>query len=166
MPSPTDAPVSLPERLADAEGELPADIVEAINALAYAARAFYCAPEAWEVVQARAALTATILARLTAAESAREVLKAEIRDQAMKQLASDAGWELDWDKVRAERDAALARAERTEKALEPFAEAADNLELLAKQDGSPPAVYKAVFWHSALVAARAALAPPATAEET
>jgi len=138
MPSPTNVPASLPERLADAEGELPEEIVKAIRHLTsvcMVAPGFNDATIANRNIRNGVeALTATILARLTAAESARE--------------------------------AAVARAEKLEKALEPFAEAADNLELLAKQDGSPPAVYKAVFWHSALVAARAALAPPATAEET
>lgn len=148
MPSSTNVPASLPERLADAEGELPEDIAKAIEAYGKAAFQFGRAFIDSEVKPTREALTATILARLTAAERC-----CDSYSQENQQLSDKA-------------DAALARAERAEKALKPFAEAADNLELLAKQDGSPPAVYKAVFWHSALVAARAALAHPATAEET
>lgn len=57
---------------ADGERDLPEEIVKAIEELMRQSRGWYCAPEAWEVVQAKEALTTSILSRLTAAEAGRE----------------------------------------------------------------------------------------------
>jgi CO dehydrogenase/acetyl-CoA synthase alpha subunit len=85
----TPAPASLPDQLADAEGELPEEIGLAIEMFRRAARDETRYPDGKNMsatASARTTLAAAILSRLTAAE--------------------------------AERDAALARAERLEKALE------------------------------------------------
>jgi len=82
MPSPTNVPASLPERLADAEGELPEEIVKAIDELALTERTVGVAlgasltslangPHRQRADETRSALTATILARLTAAHKER-----------------------------------------------------------------------------------------------
>jgi Xaa-Pro aminopeptidase len=84
----TPAPASLPDQLADAEGELPEEIGLAIEMFRRAARDETRYPDGKNMsatASARTTLAAAILSRLTAAE--------------------------------AERDAALARAERLEKAL-------------------------------------------------
>lgn len=88
-------------------------------------------------------------------------LRAEIRDQTMKQFASDAGWELDWNKVRAEKDAALARAERAEVALEPLWQRAR----APGADRVPDDATVTVFMKDCREAL-AAIDHPATAEET
>ena len=174
----------VPHAQVEAEKGLPEEIVKATeNAIGRACEVVQEAHEgtpestmraAGLSIEAQAALTATILARLTAAESAREALKDEIRDQAMKQLVSDAGWELDWDKVRAERDAALARAERAEKALQPFARYAEVYDCYG-DDHTPEAMLLLIentiepdpynFTVADLRAARAALAQNTGAED-
>lgn len=151
MPSPTNAPASLPAQIAVAEGELPEDIAKAIDEVLKWQRkmsrlAGY--PAAWRdsYDEARAALTATILARLTDAESARE--------------------------------AALARAERAEKALEGLEHDVSAIRFQVAEKaafGVAPAIFGdeapyAIGWRHACdaIAAeiRAAIAHPATAEET
>lgn len=105
--------VSLPERLADAEGELPEEIAAAIGKTTRIAAAF--APAHWSdrvpigsaYDAALKDLTATILARLTAAESAREAAASE-RDAFRDKLAETCGRlmvaEGSASKLRAERE--------------------------------------------------------------
>lgn len=77
-----------------------------------------------------------------------------VRKHALEQLASDAGWELENDKLRAARDAACARAERVEKALRIVdQDARDHI----RSDEIAPALLRP----HALRAVRAALASPA-----
>lgn len=64
--------------------------------------------------------THTLRTRLAAVEAERDALKLKLRDQAMDQLGSDAGWELENDKLRADLSAALARAVRAEKAIQDY----------------------------------------------
>lgn len=70
-------------------------------------------------------------ARLTAAEAARDEAQAEVRNllgDLCRVRAAAGRADVALGELEAERDAALARAERLEAALRPFAEAADNLE--------------------------------------
>ena len=112
----TNVPASLPERLADAEGELPEEIVRAINRCGALAAKLGRAPAADQPMfdrlygEARAVLTATILSRLTAAESARAAPVAE-RDEALRVSAEALElvrkYAVEAMTAEAERDAAL-----------------------------------------------------------
>lgn len=170
MPSPTNAPAPPPDQLASAEGELPAEIEDAIDAYGSAEADSFdlsISPRkrslaATRAAEARAALTTTILSRLTAAESARDGFRdklSEMRGYLMLAEGSAA-------KLRTDLSAALARADRLEKALREDAQwhesEANRLDCLPQNDF--------VRWQSSVHAeqaakARAALAHPAPAEE-
>lgn len=140
----------------------------------------------------RLALDATILQHLSGALAARDKLRAErghtdlrIRAQRarLRELEPCVGGAVATDgrirllqfartkaaecrALRREKAAALARAERLEKALEPFAEAADNLENSTRDSDhlweSPEAMMLSA---GDLRAAKAAIASPAPVEE-
>jgi hypothetical protein len=136
----TPAPASPPDQLADAEGELPAEITAAIEACRCGLR--YSKDVEQEMGAARSVLASAILARLTAAEAERDAAirerdeaRATTRDlhrrtqKAERFRERHKSWNDSINKrireqrlrMAAERDlaAALARAERAEKALEP-----------------------------------------------
>lgn len=112
---------------ADGERDLPEEIVKAITRFECEVRGFYMAPYAQGIVQARSALTTSILSRLTAAEAGREEACRE-RDDARcvgeaNARAADANLAAS-EAAEAARDAALARVEKLEKALAEFGEQA------------------------------------------
>lgn len=175
MPSPTDAPDSLPAQIAAAEGELPTRLrIIADGDLRTMARDSLVGihPDQHELHE-WADLMDEAADALTAAESARDAAVAE-RDEARAMYEA---WKDDWREAYrqvqeawrgeiADCTAALARAERAEKALEPFtAPRAIGLMLRPVGTGASPAepvLVEHVEWFDA---ARAALAHPAPAEE-
>lgn len=114
MPSPTHAPAPPPALVASAEGGLPADIVKAIDKFEAAAwdHGFGRRMQSSDPAS-RAVLTATILSRLAAAESARDeaVERAETAEFLQRAAQSTR------DAFEVDLSAALARAERLEEAL-------------------------------------------------
>jgi len=126
-------------------------------------------PSPTPVPASLAALEATILARLAAAESAREAAVAE-RDEAYAtaEMASRTETRQQVRAMNAEaaRDAALARAERAEKALEASAYLTSRYRdcWLGKTVRDLPEAEAAYVSANAAVVA-AALAHPATAED-
>lgn len=128
--------------------ELPADIAAAIEAL----DSYYDGVprgEGGDYEATRAALTTAILSRLTAAEAA--------RDEALKEL--EIAWLTHSAAVlfREERDAALFRAERAEKALTFYADE-QNYRMNGPLDPNSS-------WFEGCDRARAAIIQPAPTEE-
>jgi hypothetical protein len=193
MPSPAPTPASLAAQV-EAEKGLPEEIVKAIRHLTTVCM---LAPGFNDAVIANRnirngveVLTATVLARLTAAESARDEARATNRElhrrlqaaegptirRAEKAEAAAAFWlnrrKFYGGRAAAERrraDAALARAERLEEALKPFGGWAEALEAEFgehEDDVIAGGLNPDVVTFGDLRRALAALAQPAPAEET